>query len=257
MALKGELSDVPINEIFSLLKNTKSSGILFIDFEGKRFKIHFFNGEVINAEGDATPESSLEFVLGLKNGSFEFDKNADTKKAANLDNIKKVLSNMQKIQAEWNKLRKAFPSENVVIALSETNKEEIELSGTEWKIISILKNPKTISQISKESGIGIFELLKVLSNMLQKDLIAVKGEESPEKTLEEDLKNVVPVRLLGYWATRSPIEGIKAIEFYRRVDDKKTVVDIAKEMGISLKEASEILEYLVKNDKLEKKLKRK
>lgn len=52
MALKGELSNVPINEIFSLIKNTKSSGVLFVDFEEKRFKIHFFNGEVINAEGD-------------------------------------------------------------------------------------------------------------------------------------------------------------------------------------------------------------
>ncbi len=257
MALKGELSDVPITEVFSLVKHVKSSGILEIDSGNKKLKVHFINGDVVNAEGDANPEASLELVFGLKDGSFEFDKNAKPEKSENHESLKKILNNVSKIQHEWEELRKVFPNDNIIISLSETNKEEIELSGKEWKIISVLKNPKAISEIAEESGMGIFELLKTLSSMLKKDLITITGEEITEKDFEEGIGDIIPVRILGYWATRSPIEGIKAIEFYRRVDDKKTVKEIAKEMGLNLKEAAEIMEYLVKNDKIEKRLKRK
>ncbi len=257
MALKGELNEVPINEVFSLIKHVKSSGILKISSKGRKLEVHFLNGEVINAIGDANPEATLEVVLGLKDGSFELDKSADVKKAKDLNSLKKIMDNAKNIQSEWEELRKLFPTDNMIISLSETNKEEIELSGKEWKIISILKSPKTISQIVKESGMGTFELLKTLATMLKKDLIAITGEEAIEKGLEEGIADIVPVRNLGYWATRSPIEGIKAIEFYRRVDDKKTVGEIAKEMGITLKEAAEILEYLVDTNKLEKRTKKR
>ncbi len=257
MALKGELADVPINEVFSLIKHVKSSGVLEINSGGKKLKVHFINGEVVNAEGDASPKASLELVLGLKDGSFEFDKNSTPEKTDNPKQLNEILNNISKIQKEWENLRNVFPNDNIIISLSETNKEEIELSGKEWKVISILKNPKTISEIVKESGMGTLELLKVLDSMLKKDLIAITGIKNTEPNIEKDLADIVPVRNLGYWAMRSPIEGIKAIEFYRRIDDKKTVGEIAKEMGISLKEAVEILEYLAKNDKIEKRPKRK
>ena len=39
--------------------------------------------------------------------------------------------------------------------------------------------------------------------------------------------------------------------FNSRIDDMKTIGQIAKEMGISLKEAKEIFDYLLKNDKVE------
>ncbi len=258
MALKGELTDIPINEVFSLIRNVKSTGLLKISRKGKELVVHFLEGEVINAEGDTDPVSSLEYILGLREGSFEFDKGQDVTKAKDTNALKTTLNNAPKIQSEWEALRKAFNSENTILQLSETNKEEIELSGKEWKIIAILKSPKTIAQISKEAQIGIFELMKILHSMLKKDLIAVVGEEESFKAEEgEEIADMVPVRNLGYWAMRSPIEGIKAIEFYRRIDDKKTVGQIAKEMGISLKEAKEIVDYLEKNDKIEKVQKKK
>ena len=69
----------------------------------------------------------------------------------------------------------------------------------------------------------MFKTFKVPMSICEKGLIEVGEEIVPKgsNTKEEVGGDVVPVRNLVYWTMRFPIEGIKAIEFYRRVDGKK------------------------------------
>ncbi len=253
MALRGEISDVPIDQIFALIAGTKGTGLLHLDSDSFNVVIHFMEGNLINAEGDKSPLSSLELALGFYEGSFEFDKGEDVKPCDSQEELRKAYENREAIRAEWKKIRSVFPSNNLVIKLSDANKEEIEITGKEWKIISLLKVPTSINSLISLSPFGVFETLKVLLSLFDKGLIEISGETKEESSeADESFANIVPVRNLGYWAMKTPIEGIKAIEFYRRADDKKTIKEIAKEMGISLKEAKEIFDYLLKIDKFDK-----
>ncbi len=254
MALKGEIKDIPVEQIFSLINNTKSTGKLSLENGKHEINIYFMNGVLVNAKGDKDPYSAMEFALGFDDGFFEFDKTENVTPCEKAEELKKIYADRVNIRNKWKEIRKAFPSENIVIKLLSTNKEEIELSGNEWKTISLVKQPIPVYEVFKQSPFGTFETFKILLSIFNKGLIGVSGEENPKDDDADDNSsaNIVPVRNLGYWAMRNPISGIKAVEFYRRADDKKNLKEIAKEMGISLKEAKEIFDFLVKNDKLDK-----
>ena len=251
MALKGELSDIPIEEVIKIISETKSTGVLNLRNNFHSVQLQFLNGKLINATGDKTPTDSVKLALVMSEGEFEFNKSENVTPAKESKELQKIVDSISTIKAEWNKINSIIPSEGFIVKLSEAEAEQIELSGNEWKVIAILKEPMPILEIEKRLSIGAFESLKVLSSLLRKKLIELSGEAKVESDVDESIANIVPVRNLGYWAMRSPIEGIKPIEFYRRIDDKKTIGQIAKEMGISLKEAKEIFDYLLKNDKVE------
>ncbi len=251
MALKGELSDIPVKEVFKIISETKGTGILNLSNGVHNLQLQFQNGKIVNASGDKTPTDSLKLAMTMEEGEFEFNKTGSVKPLKDSKDLEKILDDFDKIKSEWEKIKSLIPSEQYVVKLSDESTEQIELSGNEWKIIAMLKGPMPILEIEKQLNIGAFETLKVLSSLIKKKLIELSGEVETEQEVDEKIANLVPVRNLGYWAMRSPIEGIKAIEFYRRIDDKKTLGQIAKEMGISLKEAKEIFDYLLKNDKVE------
>ena len=251
MALKGELTDVPVEEVIKIISETKGTGILMLQNDFHQVQLQFLNGRLINATGDKTPTDSVKLALVMSEGEFEFNKSGNVTPAKESKELQKILDSISNIKNEWSKIKEVIPSEGYIIKLSESEAEQIELSGNEWKIIAMLKEPMPILEIEKRLNVGAFETMKVLASLIRKKLIELSGEAKVESNIDEGIANIVPVRNLGYWAMRSPIEGIKAIEFYRRIDDKKTLGQIAKEMGISLKEAKEIFDYLLKNDKVE------
>jgi len=251
MALKGELSDIPVEEVIKIINETKSTGELNLRNDFHQVQLQFLNGKLINASGDKTPIDSVKLALGMNEGEFEFNKSNNVTPAKESKELQKLLDSISNIKNEWNKIREIIPSEGFIIKLSEAEAEQIELSGNEWKVIAMLKESMPILEIEKHLNIGVFETLKILVSLINKKLIELSGKTKAESDVDERIANIVPVRNLGYWAMRSPIEGIKRIEFYRRIDDKKTLGQIAEEMGISLKEAKEIFDYLLKNDKVE------
>ena len=251
MALKGELSDIPIEQVIKIITETKNTGTLNLENKFHNVQLQFLNGTLVNASGDKTPVDSVKLALVMTEGRFEFNKSESVTPAKESKELQKILDSISSIKAEWSKINSMIPSEGFIVKLSEAETEQIELSGNEWKVIAMLKEPISILEIEKRLSIGTFETLKVLSSLLKKKLIELSGEAKVESDVDESIANIVPVRNLGYWAMRSPIEGIKPIEFYRRIDDKKTLGQIAEEMGISLKEAKEIFDYLLKSDKVE------
>jgi len=251
MALKGELTDVPVEEVIKIISETKGTGILILKNDFHQVQLQFLNGKLINATGDKTPADSVKLALVMSEGEFEFNKSGNVAPTKESKELQKTLDSISNIKNEWSKIKEVIPSEGYIVKLSEAEAEQIELSGNEWKVIAMLKEPMPILEIEKHFNIGAFETLKVLTSLIRKKLIELSGEAKVESGVDESIAKIVPVRNLGYWAMRSPIEGIKAIEFYRRIDDKKTLGQIAKEMGISLKEAKEIFDYLLKNNKVD------
>ncbi len=251
MALRGELSDIPIEEVIKIIAETKNTGVLNLENKFHNVQLQFLNGKLVNATGDKTSVNSIKLALVMSEGEFEFNKSENVTLTKGSKELQKILDSISSLKTEWSKINSIIPSEGFIIKLSEVEAEQIELSGNEWKVIAMLKEPLPILEIEKRLNIGAFETLEVLSSLINKKLIELAGKAKVESTVDESIANIVPVRNLGYWAMRNPIEGIKPIEFYRRIDDKKPLGQIAKEMGISLKEAKEIFDYLLKNDKVE------
>ncbi|MGB9695205.1 MAG: hypothetical protein ACPLZB_04395, partial [Caldisericaceae bacterium] len=106
---------------------------------------------------------------------------------------------------------------------------------------------RNLAMILKASPYGELETLKLLSSLLDKQLISISL--SDEEAITED-DNVVPVRERSWAALTSPINGKNNLAFYNKVDDEKDFVTICKEMNISLSAGREILKYLFELGKI-------
>ena len=51
MALKGDIGDVPIEQIFSLIESIKGTGKLLLESGSHSVIVYFMDGSLVNAEG--------------------------------------------------------------------------------------------------------------------------------------------------------------------------------------------------------------
>ncbi|MGC9125770.1 MAG: DUF4388 domain-containing protein [Caldisericaceae bacterium] len=248
MALKGSLDDASISSLLAIIKEAKDTGKLTVTAKDGAVSIYFKEGVPVNAEGDKNPLGSVEKFVILEKGEFEFVKLSDVKESNDKELIQRIIDDPSNTKTEWNELKKKFPIYGISFNISETQtKNEIELTKDEWNILLVMRNQRNLAMILKASPYGELETLKLLSSLLDKQLISISL--SDEEAITED-DNVVPVRERSWAALTSPINGKNNLAFYNKVDDEKDFVTICKEMNISLSAGREILKYLFELGKI-------
>jgi len=78
---------------------------------------------------------------------------------------------------EWKLLRKKIGSIDAIPTFSEIDREErrkISLSTLEWMVVAKIDGHKSISQISNETGINIFDTSRIIFGMLASKLLILK-----------------------------------------------------------------------------------
>ncbi len=247
MALSGDLSDIDLKTVLKLIEDTKGTGKIVFSADRATIALYFKNGKVVNAEGEKDPVSCIEKLVKLQSAKFEFTKMDSVPETQEISKIEQALNQMDSIIDKWKQVYARFPNLNQMVDIGDSRGEEVKMTGEEWKILSLIREPLAINALVANSPFGELKTLLLLASLFDKKLVTIKIQEE-DKLLPED--NVIPVKEAGWHALNAPMYGEKNIEFYRRIDGRKDFPTIAKEMQISYKEGREILKYLMAQGKI-------
>lgn len=178
MALKGDLKDFELNDIFQFIQMGGKDGALHL--EGPRGEgLIYFEGEKIkHAEVDSNNGTdAINILLTWDEGTFKFIPGEKTdRETINLPVQNVILEAARQID-EWKKMEDIIPSIEVrVDFVEEPDISDIELHPTEWKALSIINGRRTVKDIAEELDMKTFELAKVLYGLIQSGLIKVIEE---------------------------------------------------------------------------------
>ena len=254
MALIGDLSEIGLKGVLNLVTSINGTGKLELVGDSVHIFLYFKEGVIVNAEGDKDPISSFEKAVGLTTGKFEFVKMDTVKESEYAKDLKTLTDNIESIIKRWELLKKRFLNYDIVFDLGEAKSEEVKMTPEEWKLLSLIREPTTLSSLLINSPFGEMKTLEILSSLFDKGLITLSFE-TEDVVKEEDL--VIPIKETDWYAVNMPIYGEKNTAFYKRIDGKKDFPTICKEMGITLREGRQILRYLVTNGKISLKKKPK
>lgn len=191
MTLRGNLKDFEIGDLLQLLHMSGKNGALSIESSHGKGFIYVENGIIKHVEcSDAEGEVAMAKIMQWKEGIFEFLPGIPSpKNTINLPIPNLLLEIARKID-EWKVIEKVVPSLESVFEIEpnpDTDVEEIELTSSEWKVLSRIDGQKTVREVADSLKMDHFETAKIFYGLATSGLIRlkekkIKGEEKkPEK----------------------------------------------------------------------------
>lgn len=117
MGLKGELGELPLSDLIEMTSLGGKTGLMVIhDAEGEvAGELAFRGGRLVGATcGNLTAEKAFYHLLELREGSFDFDPQAQIdEESCNLQTTSLLMEGMRRID-EIQRLRRQFPAPAVV-----------------------------------------------------------------------------------------------------------------------------------------------
>lgn len=179
MSLSGSLKSVNLADIMQLVSNSKQTGRFIITKNtGEKGFIFIDKGEINHAEVENFSGEDAVFTLtSWEEGEFIFEEGRFNTKASIARSVTSLLMESAKRIDEWKLLRKKVGSMDSIPVFSEVDKNErrkISLSTLEWMVISKIDGRKSINEISKEAGINIFDVSRMIFGMMASKLLKLK-----------------------------------------------------------------------------------
>jgi len=179
MSLKGSLSSINLADIIQLVSNSKQTGrFVLTRTNGQVGYIYLRNGEIVHAEVEEYKgEDAIFTLISWSDGEFSIEEAQFDVPVTVQRPITSLLMEAARRIDEWKLLRKKIGSIDAIPDFSEIDKQErrkISLSTLEWLIISKINGQKSISQISRDSGINIYDTSRIIFGMITSGLIRLK-----------------------------------------------------------------------------------
>ena len=179
MSLKGSLESINLADIMQLVSNSKQSGRFVLTSEsGKDGYIYINNGEIVHSEVDNfVGEDAVFTLISWGTGEFVFEDGSFTVSTSITRSVTSLLMEAARRIDEWKLLRKKIGSTDSVPVFSDIDRRErrkISLSTMEWLIISKIDGTKSISEISHETGVNIYDTSRIIFGMIASNLLTLK-----------------------------------------------------------------------------------
>lgn len=129
-------------------------------------------------------EEEIWNLFGLEEGDFKFEQ-AETNvlgEALLEIDIEPLLLEGTRRQDEWRKIIKLLPSDQLVVGLRDIRQlgnavKEMKLSTSEWNVLAQINGKIPLRGIINRSGMGRFEVYRILFDFMNKKLIYVKDPQ--------------------------------------------------------------------------------
>jgi hypothetical protein len=176
MSLNGSLESVNLADIMQLVSNSRQSGRFVLSKStGTTGYIFIKNGEIINSKVENfIGEDALFTLIAWGKGDFVFEEGDFDEEVTVTRSVTSLLMEAARRIDEWKLLRKKIGSIDAVPTFNEINKNErrkISLSTLEWIVIAKIDGKLTIDQISKASGINIYDAARIIFGMITSGLL--------------------------------------------------------------------------------------
>ncbi|MEN8152516.1 MAG: DUF4388 domain-containing protein [Acidobacteriota bacterium] len=176
MSLKGSLDSINLADIMQLVSNSRQSGRFVLEKDtGEKGYIYIKEGAISHSEvGNFKGEDAVFTLISWGKGDFVFEEQNFDVEVSITKSITSLLMDSARRIDEWKLLRKKIGSIDSVPSFSEIDKGErrkISLSTLEWLVISNIDGRRSISEISNESGINIFDTSRIIFGMITSGLL--------------------------------------------------------------------------------------
>jgi len=176
MSLKGSLESVNLADIMQLVSNSRQSGRFVLSKDtGTTGYIIIKNGEIVHSKVENfSGEDALFTLIAWGKGEFVFEEGHFEEETTVSRSVTSLLMEAARRIDEWKLLRRKIGSIDAVPTFSEIDKNErrkISLSTLEWIVIAKIDGKLTIDQISKASGINIYDTARIIFGMITSGLL--------------------------------------------------------------------------------------
>lgn len=179
MSLKGSLTSINLADIIQLVSNSRQSGRFILTRDsGQKGQIYLKNGEITHAEIDEFKgEDAIFTLISWSDGEFAFEEGDFETQTTIHRSITSLLMESARRIDEWKLLRKKIGSTDAVPEFNEIDRNErrkITLSTQEWVLVSKIDGRKSINDISRESGINVYDISRIIYGMVTSNLLRLK-----------------------------------------------------------------------------------
>ncbi len=147
-------------------------------------------------------EEEMWDLFSLQEGAFKFDYGEEQSVGevlVELDIEPLIIEGTRRLD-EWVRIVRNIPGDNAIPVLrpvvSEDAREEMQLSDSEWKVLSLINGIANVGSIVARSGLGKFETYRTLNSFLASGYITIRTPDEdeivPAATAALDLDAIVP-----------------------------------------------------------------
>jgi len=174
--MRGNLSDFKLEEIIQSISTSKKSGKLEVDGVMGMYGIYFSNGEIVHANGPYSigEEAILDVFLEI-NGQFSFITNIVLPPRTIRKNIFDIIATGINLREENFDIIKQITKTTRMVPNTKNDKEGVELSKDEIKLLKYILDWTPISNIMEQMSMSYVKFLEILKGLLQKEIVTLGG----------------------------------------------------------------------------------
>ena len=178
----GDLSKTRLIDLIKPLLARKKSGLMQV--KGNEVgEVYLEGGSIIHAKvGSSSGEDAMLAMMEWDSGRVMFDWQATTEEQTVFMPTEQLLMIWIDRENEWRKVKELIPSSNVIFQIPvEGSPEDRNISGIQWKILSLCNGSRTVYEVAEGLKWQLFETSKAIYQMVQNGLLEKAHEKGTEK----------------------------------------------------------------------------
>jgi hypothetical protein len=179
MSLQGSLKHLHLADVIQLISVSGKTGMFHLKKEDHVGQIYLKDGNIVHAEVDEIKGEEAVYELAIwSEGEFNFEPDVEP----SVRTISKTNTNLLMEAArrldEWRVLSKKIPSLDLIpefVVDQNQDRGQIQLTTSEWLILSKINGKQDIRTISKNCNLPVFDVSKVLYGLVTHGLVSLKN----------------------------------------------------------------------------------
>jgi hypothetical protein len=182
MSLQGSLKHLHLADVIQLISVSGKTGMFHLKKEEHKGQIYLKDGNIVHAEMDDIQGEEAVYELAIwSDGEFNFEPDVEPNtKTISKSNTNLLMEAARRLD-EWRVLSRKIPSVELIpefVVDQNQERGQIQLTTSEWLILSKINGKQSIRTIAKTCNLSIFDVSKVLYGLVTHGLVSLKNANS-------------------------------------------------------------------------------
>jgi hypothetical protein len=178
MSLQGSLKHLHLADVIQLISVSGKTGMFHLKKDDHVGQIYLKDGNIVHAEVDEIKGEEAVYELAIwSEGEFNFEPDVEPSVRTISKSNTNLLMEAARRLDEWRVLSKKIPSLDLIpefVVDQNQDRGQIQLTTSEWLILSKINGKQDIRTISKNCNLPVFDVSKVLYGLVTHGLISLK-----------------------------------------------------------------------------------
>jgi hypothetical protein len=178
MSLQGSLKHLHLADVIQLISVSGKTGMFHLKKDDHVGQIYLKDGNIVHAEVDEIKGEEAVYELAIwSEGEFNFEPDVEPSVRTISKSNTNLLMEAARRLDEWRVLSKKIPSLDLIpefVVDQNQDRGQIQLTTSEWLILSKINGKQDIRTISKNCNLPVFDVSKVLYGLVTHGLVALK-----------------------------------------------------------------------------------